>query len=243
MPGRRQRTTVVTKMDNDPITRDTLPNILQPMLREAMKEALLPLMNDLLQPMLRGMEEKLMGKIDDIGKEMRPAIAKLQTSVAEQAENIQNFSFSVSHMDKKVTTLEKKYDDLMEKVVMLEDRARRNNLKIFNLPESCEAQNPVKFIQTFLQKTFPQEFTTLPPEIDRAHRIGPLRFSNKRPRPFIVRIHFFRVKERIVQLAKEAGQLKYDGKNIYIYPDWSVETSKKHLPMVQSRISSNLQRV
>lgn len=83
-----------------------------------------------------------MGKIDNIGKEMRPVIVELQTSVAEQAESIKKSNLSASITDKKIISLEKKWDKLLEKkITRLEDRACRNNIRILNLPEACEASN------------------------------------------------------------------------------------------------------
>lgn len=94
------------------------------------------------------------------------------------------------------------------------------------LPEGAEGSNPTKFIQSFLQKTFEQEFPS-PPEIDRAHRTGPQPPAGGRPRPFLARIHFFQQKQRVMQLSREAGQLTFNGKNIFIYPDLSAETSRR----------------
>ena len=111
-------------------------------------------------------------------------------------------------------------------MISFEDRSRRNTIKIVGLAEGSEGTDPVRFIQSLLQKLFDGEFTS-PPEIDRAHRVGSPRSSAERPRAFLARIHFFRVKERILQLSRDAGQLTYNGTKVYIFPDWSAETSKR----------------
>ena len=83
-------------------------------------------------------------------------------------------------------------------------------------------------MKIYLKETFGAEAFSTPPPVDRAHRIA---ISCKRqddpPRPFIARIHHYKTKERILNLAREAGSLSFRGSKIYIYPDYRVEVSKK----------------
>ncbi|RXN04521.1 putative transposase element L1Md-A101/L1Md-A102/L1Md-A2 [Labeo rohita] len=59
-------------------------------------------------------------------------------------------------------------------------------------------------------------------EVDRAHRIGPIR---NKPRVMIVRIHHDSVKIEILCLSRGQSPLSFDGGRISIFPDFPVEVS------------------
>ncbi|KAK7879481.1 hypothetical protein WMY93_033807 [Mugilogobius chulae] len=54
----------------------------------------------------------------------------------------------------------------------MEDRARRDNLLIFNLKEGAEGANTLAYLEANIPKWFPV-FASSSPEIMRAHRLGP----------------------------------------------------------------------
>ena len=89
-----------------------------------------------------------------------------------RAESISALKTSDTALEARVAIVEKSNAELLEKLISFEDRSHRNNIRVVGLPEGAEGSNPTKFIQSFLQKTFEQEFPS-PPEIDRAHRTGP----------------------------------------------------------------------
>ena len=208
------------------IMKDTMKDTMMDTMQPLLKNILQPMLNDILQPMLKGLEEKLTAKVDDINKEFRPAIQSLQTTVAEQAERLDVVELANEELGAKVAELGKGYDALLERQIRLEDHSRRNSIRVIGLPEGIEGTNPKRFIQTFLQKMFEGEFAT-PPVIDRAHRTGPQPAEGSLPRPFLARIHFFEEKERVMQLSKDAGQLTYNGKKVFIFPDLSADTSRR----------------
>lgn len=150
----------------------------------------------------------------------------MQLAITEHAAGISTLETSKVDLETRMSSVGKSNAELLEKLTSLEDRSRRNNIRVVGLPEGAEGSDLAKFIQSFLQKTFEQEFPS-PPEIDRTHRTGPQPPISGRPRPLLARIHFFRQKERVLQLSKEAGQLKFNGKKIFIYPDFSAETSRR----------------
>ncbi|KAJ4939803.1 hypothetical protein JOQ06_029239 [Pogonophryne albipinna] len=51
--------------------------------------------------------------------------------------------------------------------------------------------------------------------------------SYTRPRPFILRVHYFQEKERIQRLARQKGRLEFQGKQILIFPDYSADLSRR----------------
>lgn len=89
--------------------------------------------------------------------------------------------------------------------------------------------HPAAFIEVFLKETFGPEAFPTPPTVNRAHRAAiSLKKEDDPPCPFIARIHPYQTKECILKLAREAsGSLTFWGCEIHIYPDYSVEVSKK----------------
>ena len=202
--------------------KDTMTDTMQPLLQSILQ----PMLNDILQHMLKGLEEKLTARVEDVTKEFRPAIESLQTAVAGQSERIEAVELAREEMEARMSELGKNYDTLLERQIRLEDHSRRNTIRVIGLPEGSEGSNPKKFIQSFLQGMFEGEFPS-PPEIDRAHRTGPQPAVGGLPRPFLARIHFFGEKERVMELSKNAGQLMYRDKKIFIFPDLSSDTSRR----------------
>lgn len=66
-----------------------------------------------------------------------------------------------------------------------------------------------------------------PEMLDRAQRLAsrPNAGPNTPPRPMIVKVHHFRVKQRILQLARERGPLTFRGRPVKIFPDFTTEVS------------------
>ncbi len=114
---------------------------------------------------------------------------------------------------------------LLAKVVDLESRSRRNNIRIIGLPESIEGPRPSVFFSELLAEVFGNGVLESPPECDRAHRsLSDKLRPGQRPRPVIVRLHKFQQKEKIISEARaKRGKLYYHGTPIAIYEDYTPE--------------------
>ncbi|KAM7417277.1 hypothetical protein PAMA_017097 [Pampus argenteus] len=51
--------------------------------------------------------------------------------------------------------------------------------------------------------------------------------TNCRARAIIARLHYYQVKELVLRLAREKAPLQYDGRPVYIFPDFTSATMKK----------------
>lgn len=127
-------------------------------------------------------------------------------------------------------SLKKDNEALKLKTDDLENRSRRNNIRITNLPnlpERVKGPRPTAFLVECLKEVFgPEAFPSLF-SIDRAHRINVRRRGSDAPRPFIARIYHFQNKELILRLAHEKGRLVYRGTEIHVFPNYSPEVSQK----------------
>ncbi|XDV36150.1 hypothetical protein PO909_005994 [Leuciscus waleckii] len=132
-----------------------------------------------------------------------------QAVVTEHGQRIDSLESGAELQDQRIHALEDRCAALAEsnarlmaKTSDLESRSRRNNIRIIGLPESIEA-----------------------PELDRAHRALTAKPQpGSRPRPVIIRLHRYQIKEMIVREArKRRGDLQYRGSPVHIYEDYTPE--------------------
>lgn len=110
------------------------------------------------------------------------------------------------------------------KLADLEDRSRRNNLKIRGIPKSISAQQLPNFacdlFQTVIPSLSPTDLT-----IDRIHRVPkPTFLPQEVPRDVLLRVHFFQIKEKILHAFRTADNLPDQAANLQVLPDLSQYT-------------------
>lgn len=159
----------------------------------------------------------------------------IQHTVSDHTVKIGALESSANLQDERLLALEttcaKPADSnakLTAKVIDLESRSRRNNIRVFGLPESTEVTSPPSPSTVFFSKMLAEVFSGVldsPPECDRAHRsLAAKPQPGKKPRPVIIRLHNFQVKERIILAARaKRGTLKYKGNSIFVYEDYAPE--------------------
>lgn len=122
--------------------------------------------------------------------------------------------------------LAKKNENIFnDKLRMLEDRGRRNNLKIDGIKES--EKETWEECEEKIKDVLKNKLNVSGIEIERAHRMGRKRFGNVKPRTIIFKLLNWKQKELIL---KNTKRLKDTG--IYINEDFSdatIEIRKKLL--------------
>lgn len=122
---------------------------------------------------------------------------------------------------------------LFEKVDVLENFSRRNNIKIVGLKEGIEGEDPIKFFQDWIPDILQMEEGNRSIEIERAHRaLRPKPQHNQNPRSILIKCLRYQDKERILQAAaqgakKRNGPLMIEGSKVLFYPDISYELLKR----------------
>lgn len=174
-------------------------------------------------------------------EEINKAIVPIKTALNKCNKALKDHEEQLKTLDARLNTMEKRYEQLSSdhkalqaKIDDLENRGRRCNLRIIGVPENLEEGNPTQFVAKLLFDTLggPDSLTEHP-VLDRAHRLAERRESRgspqgtDRPRPFIIWLHYFQEKERILHLSRQKGRLEFQGKRIMIFLDYSVELSKQ----------------
>ena len=159
-------------------------------------------------------------RLDKISQDVSDLKQSLEYTQDETKEEIGNINTKLKDLEKNVKDIEEDLldpEEVSSKLIELEDRSRRNNLRIDGIKEKpnetweeCE-ENVQEMIKEKLG-------ITEPIEIDRCHRISKRKKPN-RPRTVICRITKFKDKQKIL---KNAKYLK--GSGIYVYEDFCKET-------------------
>lgn len=175
--------------------------------------------------------------------------ALIKSSLAPIQLSIESFQETVDAFGKRLTTVETTAGENFEALVKaeadiaalkttnealldrlddLENRSRRANLRIINVPEDSEiGKDMIKFTSDLLKDVMGDQVFEKPPELERAHRgLAPKPRDGLPPRPIIVCFHRFQEKERALRWARQ-HELQYGGKTLRFYPDLSTALSKK----------------
>lgn len=153
----------------------------------------------------------------------------LERRVDEAESRISVTEDSYSNHDTRLSAMQKTVDMLRLKVDDLENRGRRKNLKIINLPERAEGSTPLAaFLQNLIPCLvgLPADFPPL--EIERAHRtLAPSPLANKPPRSVLVRFLRYSQREEVLKAALKKRDISYNGSSLRFYSDLSAEVLRK----------------
>ncbi|KAJ8004198.1 hypothetical protein DPEC_G00156300 [Dallia pectoralis] len=174
------------------------------------------------------MEDRIIAKLSAKLSADRAIIERHDQTIQQMETSLNDVENRLLTLELTCTVLARENEALKLKADDLENRSRRNNIRVTGLTEKAEGSLPSTFMEAFLVETFGTEAFPAPPPVDRAHRIAiPCRKPDDPPRPFIARIHRYRDKERILKLVRESGPLSFRGSEVQIYPDYSAEVSRK----------------
>lgn len=161
---------------------------------------------------------------------------KIQSTITEYGQRVDSLESHVELQDQRIQALEESCvalaasnTKLTAKVIDLESRSRRNNIRIIGLPESIEGPRPTSFFADLLTEVLGDQILQSPPELDRAHRTLTAKPQpGSRPRPVIIRLHRYQIKEQIIREArKNRGKLQYRGSPIQIFEDYTPEVAEE----------------
>ncbi|CAI5678313.1 unnamed protein product [Oreochromis niloticus] len=173
------------------------------------------------------LETSVDSKLTAISTMMNAMEATLSTvtgRIHDIEEAVNGHDERISVLEALCDSLQKGYDLHHKKLDDLESRSRRQNIRILGVAEGTEKGNPLDFASELIPKLLGSENFTGRVVVDRAHRaLGPKPTDGDRPRPFIVRLHYYQTCERILRLAAQKAPLQYNGVKVFIFPDLTTE--------------------
>lgn len=163
---------------------------------------------------------------DEIGKLQRHH-TDIAAEQAAMAKSLNDALERIAELDRRNDVQSREMKRLHEKCTDLESRSRRQNLRIIGVSEGAEGASATRFMADFFTEVLGPENFTSPVTIDRAHRsLASKPKSGGRPRPILVRLHYFAEKERILGISKGKGRLFYRDTPVHIFPDLPAEVGK-----------------
>ena len=176
----------------------------------------------------------------ELKKEFDDEIQKVRGEAKTQGEMIVELQERVAEMEDwreaagaTVIAHEQQVKTLQAKLLDLQARSMRNNIRVFNCPESAtDGKSVVKFLEEMFEAKLdlPEDFHF---EIMRAHRsLGPRPGPNAPPRSIIANFLQWDTKELVLRKAWQAD-IEIDGKRVgfdHDYPPEIVKQRKAYIP-------------
>ncbi|CAL1580692.1 unnamed protein product [Knipowitschia caucasica] len=189
---------------------------------------------------IRSGNQALSDKLDKHTTEINQSISGLKTAldglksrVNETEDRIGAVEDELSDVSAQVAKLIKDKTFLMDKVDSLENYSRRNNIRLINLREGCEGNDPVAFFTNWLPIILGREEFAGPLMIERAHRtLGPKPSASERPRPVLIRLLNYQDREKILRTAakrykENKSPITYEDRPLMFFPDLSPNLVKR----------------
>lgn len=158
-------------------------------------------------------------QLEDIKAEISNTNARLEEAegrIVTAEERIQN-------AEEVLTAMLKMHSKMEEKLVDIEGRSRRNNVRIYGVPEGAEKDSPTMTV--FLEKLLRENLHLpgdAPFQIERAHRsLGKQPPADAQPRSIVVKFLSFTMKEQIVRQAWQMRGFSWQGKQINLDNDYA----------------------
>lgn len=171
---------------------------------------------------LGGLGPALSQKLDRLSTDMSTLcrdVSRLQSHMDRLEQDARGWVLELAALRMENQGLSKYVRRMESRCRTLENRSRRNNLRLLGLPEGMEGSDAM----SFLQKTLPA-MLGLPRdvlEIESARRVpgGVSWDPNGRPRPLVFRLLRFANKATILQAARRQP-LSYAGTRVTVLPDF-----------------------
>ncbi len=167
-------------------------------------------------------------------------------AAAMQTRDRVDFVQATTREDRSVIMdLRNQLERLTEKMTDMEDKSRRNNIRLVGLPEGMEGSDVAGFLRINLSRWIPS-LKGCDIEIDRAHRVYDGRKNSDRPRTLIFRVLRWHDRLEILKGARQAYPVKctQDNVTLLFFPDFCPVTAAKRkslVPVLRSMTALGLQ--
>ncbi|KAJ1210073.1 hypothetical protein NDU88_005441 [Pleurodeles waltl] len=165
------------------------------------------------------------------------AITSLTSETKSMPLDIAGFQSWVTGLEHRMVTVEghmhmvldkdQELGFLHSKLIDLEDRSRRDNIRLFGFPEQAEGADTSSFLRTVLPQLTETVFD-LPLEFQRAHCLGPRRKDgSSKPRQIIACLLRHEQVRQLLTVARAQGPFKTNGYEIRITANFWRETNER----------------
>ena len=167
-------------------------------------------------------------KLENSMQELKGEMTKLEKRTTEAEGRISDTEDTARRHERALRYLLLREMDLTARYEDLQNRSRRNNLRIYGVPEGSEGGDVKAFMKELIQSAL-QPMPEVNLQIERAHRALAAKPKNPTatPRSIIVKFVDYSVKEAILKQAWGQRQILYNAGQIDFDHDYSPELQKK----------------
>ncbi|KAM7365195.1 hypothetical protein PAMP_025109 [Pampus punctatissimus] len=194
-------------------------------------------------------ESKILAELGKLREENREGHEQTRRSLTTLESSMQELKGEMAKLEKRTTEAEKRIGasedngmrhqrairyllhremDLTARCEDLQNRSRRNNLRIYRVPEGSEGNDAKAFVKELIHSVL-QSMADVNIQIERAHRslTAKPKNPNAAPRSLVVRFQDYSVKDAVLRQAWSQRQVLYKAEPIFFDHDYSPELQKK----------------
>lgn len=151
---------------------------------------------------------------------LRTDLHQLSTKVASLEEETCDTKIELSQIHDRLTSQASTLRNFQRHLEDLDNRGRRNNIRVRGLPEATQEEDLNVTLQAIFNSILgrPEHQRV---KLDRAHRALRHCGPGSRPRDVICRMHNYTLKEDIMRKARNMHAIDFDGASIQLFPDLS----------------------
>ncbi|KAK7888712.1 hypothetical protein WMY93_024272 [Mugilogobius chulae] len=165
--------------------------------------------------------EVLKCEMSDLRKDLGE-ITKRMDNVEQRLSESEDSGFNVTRVMFQMLQAQKVLADKCED---LENRHRRNNIRIYSVPEKTEGSDMIDFVTNLLRDKLE---VTAELQIERAHRaLARAPAPNERPRSIIVQFRSYITKQHVLKTAWMKKTVLLNGQRIFFDEDFSPAVFKE----------------
>ncbi len=151
-----------------------------------MTSAVRAAVDSVLIPALRKLREDIQATNNSV-KELREEFEAMAAAAMQTRDRVDSVQATTREDRSVIMDLRNQLERLAEKMTDMEDKSRRNNIRLVGLPEGMEGSDVACFLRINLSRWIPS-LKGRDIEIDRAHRVYDGRKNSDRPRTLIFRV-------------------------------------------------------
>uniref|UniRef100_A0A8C6WE40 L1 transposable element RRM domain-containing protein n=1 Tax=Neogobius melanostomus TaxID=47308 RepID=A0A8C6WE40_9GOBI len=181
----------------------------------------------------------ILKEIREYRQEIKTEFAKTNSRLDEAEKRIVGNEERLQDVEEVITGMLKIQEQLQEKLTDQECRSRRDNIRIYGIPEQEPKDTSSKAMITFVEKVLRENIgipASVDLQIERAHRaLAPKPPPDAKPRSILVKFQSFRVKEEVIRLAWQKKGLNLDGHRISLDHDYAPAILRKRKAYAEAR--------
>ena len=165
---------------------------------------------------------------------VRQELQKTNERITEAEGRISQIEDDLYPVKQVVKTMEEQMSKFEEKLDEMENRNRRDNVRLVGLPEKSEGTNPTEFLESWFSKLFGKDSFSPQFSIERAHRVPTkLPPPGGRPRSILMKFLNFKDKAMLLRRSREMGDIFWEGSKVSLYPDFSPLLQKRRASFIE----------